>query len=83
MEPHVLSAVLPLISLDQVRTIYNRNGVMYARDATGVRAVIERMIDSSGFLGQAVTIGAPAPGSRIEIDVFSHWVMGRQYIGCD
>ena len=69
--------------VERVQEISGANGVLYAVDTTGVPTVIERMIESLGTLGQAVTIGAPAPGSQIKIDVFAHLTMGRRYIGCN
>ena len=45
-------------------------------------AVIEQMIDSLGTRGRACSVGAPAPGKRASVDVFSHLVMGREYVGC-
>ena len=79
---HVLNGSAADIA-HQVKMICKGNGVTHALDTTGVPAIIERMIESLGILGRAVTIGAPAPGSRIQIDVLSHLTMGRQYIGCN
>ena len=69
--------------VDQIRTICDEDGVNYAVDCTGIAAIIERMIDSLGTLGKAATIGAPAPGTRISVDVLSQLTKGRQYIGCN
>ena len=41
------------------------------------------MIESLGTLGKAATIGAPSPGTKVSIDVFSQLTKGRQYIGCN
>jgi Zn-dependent alcohol dehydrogenase len=68
---------------DQIRAICDGDGVNYAVDCTGVGAIIERMIDSLGTLGKAATIGAPAPGTKISVDVVLHLTKGRQYIGCN
>ena len=68
---------------DQIRTICGGDGVDYAVDCTGVAAIIEKMIDALGTLGKAATIGAPAPGTKISVDVFSQLTKGRQYIGCN
>ena len=79
---HCLNGSDPDIA-DQVRTICDGDGVEYAVDCTGIAAMIERMIDSLGTLGKAATIGAPAPGTKISVDVFSQLTKGRQYIGCN
>lgn len=68
---------------DQIRTICHGDGVDYAVDCTGVAIIIERMIDSLGTLGKAATIGAPAPGTKVSVDVLSQLTKGRQYIGCN
>lgn len=68
---------------NQVRALCHGDGVQYAVDCTGLAVIIERMIDSLGTLGKAATIGAPAPGTKISIDVFSQLVKGRQYVGCN
>lgn len=57
-------------------------GVNFALDCSGVPAVIETMIESLGMRGKATSAGAPAPGKRISVDVFSHLTSGREYIGC-
>lgn len=64
-----------------IREICHADGVMHALDATGVPKVVETMIQCLGTLGRAATVGAPAPGSQISVDVFKHLVMGRQYVG--
>ena len=69
--------------VDQIRQICGADGVSYAVDCTGVAAIIERMIDSLGTLGKAATIGAPAPGTQVSVDVLSHLTKGRQYTGCN
>ncbi|KAN0117902.1 alcohol dehydrogenase [Hyaloscypha variabilis] len=68
---------------DQIRVICGGDGVNYAVDCTGVGAIIERMIDSLGTLGKAATIGAPAPGTKVSVDVLSQLTKGRQYVGCN
>jgi Zn-dependent alcohol dehydrogenase len=68
---------------DQIREICDGDGVQYAVDCTGVAVIVERMIDSLGTLGKAATIGAPAPGTKISVDIFSQLTKGRQYIGCN
>jgi Zn-dependent alcohol dehydrogenase len=65
-----------------IRDICKANGVMHALDSTGVPTVIEKMIESLGTRGQAATVGAPSPGKRVSIDVFTHLSMGRDYVGC-
>ena len=67
---------------DQIKNICEM-GVKYAVDTTGIPEIVERMIDSLAPRGRAVSIGAPSPGSRVKIDVFTQITMGRQYIGCN
>lgn len=69
--------------VDQIRSICNGDGVQYAVDCTGVIPIIEKMIECLGVLGKAATIGAPTPGTRVSVDVFSLLTKGRQYIGCN
>lgn len=57
-------------------------GVDFALDCSGVLSVIETMIDSLGMRGRATSAGAPAPGQRVGVDVFSHLVAGKEYVGC-
>jgi Zn-dependent alcohol dehydrogenase len=57
-------------------------GADFALDCSGAIPVIENMIATLGIRGKAASIGAPAPGRKAEVDVFSHLTMGRQYIGC-
>lgn len=57
-------------------------GADFALDCSGAIPVIENMIATLGIRGKAASIGAPAPGRKVEVDVFSHLTMGRQYLGC-
>lgn len=68
--------------LEEIKKICPPNGVQFALDCSGVPKVIETMIDSLGMRGRACSVGAPPPGKRASVDVFSHLVMGRQYVGC-
>jgi len=68
--------------LEVIKKICPPNGVQFALDCSGVPKVIETMIDALGTRGRACSVGAPAPGKRASVDVFSHLVMGRQYVGC-
>lgn len=79
---HTINGSVNDVATD-IKRICNEDGVMSAIDTTGVTGVIEKMIDSLGSMGRAVMIGAPAFGSRIQLDVFSHITMGRQVIGCN
>lgn len=79
---HTLKGSDPDIG-NQIRSICNGDGVQYAVDCTGVASIIEKMIDCLGVLGKAATIGAPAPGTQVSVDVFSLLTKGRQYIGCN
>ena len=65
----------------QIREVCGGIGVSYAMDATGVPTVIETMIDCLDIRGRALTIGAPAPGSKVRVDVLAQLTMGRSYIG--
>ncbi|KAJ4182654.1 hypothetical protein NW767_013799 [Fusarium falciforme] len=65
----------------EIRKISGGNGVSRAADCSGIPAVIEQMIKSLGSRGKAATVGAPAPGECVKVDVFSHIVKGTHYIG--
>ena len=58
------------------------NGVNFAVDCTGVPKVVENMVNSLGTRGRGCTVGAPKMGSMASIDIFTHLVQGREYIGC-
>lgn len=47
-----------------------------------VYQVVEKALDCLGTRGMAATVVAPAPEKRAGVNVFSHLVMGHQYIGC-
>ncbi|KAJ9494698.1 hypothetical protein H2202_009774 [Exophiala xenobiotica] len=68
-------------AVKQIREVCDGEGVLYAMDATGVPTVIETMIESLAIRGRALTIGAPAPGSKVRVDVLAQLTMGRSYIG--
>ncbi|OJI96489.1 hypothetical protein ASPVEDRAFT_145974 [Aspergillus versicolor CBS 583.65] len=57
-------------------------GVQFAVDCSGATQVIETMLDSLAPRGRAASVGAPGPGKRAGVDVFSHITMGREYVGC-
>lgn len=69
-------------ALTEIRKICPPSGVDYALDCSGVLQVIETMVDSLGPCGRACSAGAPTPGKRASVDVFSHLVMGKEYVGC-
>ena len=77
---HVLRAT-GKAAVTQIHEICDGTGVLYAMDATGVPAVIETMIDSLAIRGRALSIGAPAPGSTVRVDVLAQLTMGRTYLG--
>lgn len=54
----------------------------YSVDCAGVPQVVEKALDCLGTRGMAATVVAPAPEKRAGVNVFSHLVMGHQYIGC-
>lgn len=68
--------------LQEIRRICPPSGVNYALDCSGILKVIETMVDSLAPCGRACSAGAPTPGKRASIDVFSHLVMGKEYVGC-
>ncbi|EAW24598.1 NAD(P)-dependent alcohol dehydrogenase [Aspergillus fischeri NRRL 181] len=69
--------------LQQIREICApSNGVEFAVDCSGATQVIEIMLDSLATRGRAASVGAPAPGKRAGVDVFSHLTLGREYVGC-
>lgn len=55
-------------------------GADYAIDATGVVSVVETAASILTPLGTVVSIGAPAPGSTVNLDV-NFMLNGRRYIG--
>lgn len=57
-------------------------GADFALDCSGAIPVIENMIATLGIRGKAASVGAPAPGKKVGVDVFAHLTMGRQYLGC-
>ncbi|KAL3487198.1 chaperonin 10-like protein [Aspergillus germanicus] len=66
----------------QIQAISGKNGVDYSVDCAGIPQVVEKALDCLGTRGKGATVGAPTPGVRAGVDVFSHLVMGRQYLGC-
>ncbi|KAJ6057000.1 alcohol dehydrogenase [Penicillium canescens] len=68
--------------ISKVQEISPPNGVHYALDCSGVPAVIEMMINCLGTRGRAASVGAPAPGRKVGIDVFAQLINGREYFGC-
>lgn len=68
--------------VEQIRKICPPNGVDYAVDCSGVPQVVETMVECLGTRGRAATVGAPTPGKKVSIDIFSHLIMGREYVGC-
>lgn len=57
-------------------------GADFALDCSGAIPVIENMLATLGIRGKAASVGAPAPGRKVGVDVFAHLTMGRQYLGC-
>jgi Zn-dependent alcohol dehydrogenase len=68
--------------VSQIQAISGKNGVDYSVDCAGIPQVVEKALDCLGTRGKGATVGAPTPGVRAGVDVFSHLVMGRQYLGC-
>lgn len=67
--------------VEQIRSLVPPRGLMNAIDTTSNPRVIEKMIECLGTRGKAVSIGSPPPGAKVEIDVFSHLNLGREYLG--
>ncbi|KAB9006574.1 hypothetical protein FH972_026928 [Carpinus fangiana] len=68
--------------IQQIQNICPPNGVNYAVECTGVPTVLGTMLDSLGTRGKGATIGAPSPGVKGSVDIFTHLVLGREYVGC-
>ena len=68
--------------VQQIQKLCPPNGANYALDATGVPKVVANMIDCLGTKGRGVTIGAPTPGVRTELDIFGQLILGKQWVGC-
>ncbi|KAJ5764737.1 hypothetical protein N7520_004296 [Penicillium odoratum] len=73
-DPHIRKYITELCG--------SSRGADFALDCSGAIPVIETMIATLGIRGKATSVGAPAPGRKVEVDVFSHLTMGRQYLGC-
>ncbi|KAJ5718830.1 uncharacterized protein N7483_009912 [Penicillium malachiteum] len=73
-DPHIRNHITDLCG--------SSRGADFALDCSGAIPVIETMIVTLGIRGRAASVGAPAPGKKVEGDVFSHLTMGRQYLGC-
>ena len=78
---HTIDGASPDIAAE-INKIAPPNGVKYAVECTGVPKVIERMIETLGTRGRGATIGAPAPGTKVSVDVFSQLAKGAEYVGC-
>ncbi|KAJ9313958.1 hypothetical protein DTO271D3_5846 [Paecilomyces variotii] len=68
--------------VDQIKKLSPPAGVDFGVDCTGVPKVVRTMIDSLGVRGKAATVGAPGPGVEATVEVLSHLIMGKSYIGC-
>lgn len=68
--------------VEKVIELSKGDGVKYGVDCTGVPKVVENMVNSLGTRGRGCTIGAPKPGSVASIDIFTHLLKGREYVGC-
>ena len=77
----VLNSDQSVDPVEEIQRICPGNGVSCAVDCSGVPVVIEQMIKSLGSRGKAATVGAPAPGVCVNIDVFSHIIKGTRYLG--
>lgn len=67
--------------VEQIRSLVSLQGVANAIDTTSNPRVIGKMIECLGTRGKAVSIGSPPPGAKVEIEVFSHLNLGREYLG--
>ncbi|KAJ6020159.1 hypothetical protein N7499_003451 [Penicillium canescens] len=77
----ILASDITLGIVEEIKRLCPGNGVQRAVDCSGVPSVIEQMIKSLGSRGKAATVGAPAPGKSVNIDVFTHIIKGTHYIG--
>lgn len=68
--------------VSKIKDMAPPNGVDYAVDCSGVPAVVENMIECLGSRGHAASVGAPSPGEKAGIDVFSHLIHGKRFSGC-
>lgn len=65
---------------DVVHRVTEGRGADYAIDATGVARVVEIAASTLTPLGTVVSIGAPAPGTTVSMDV-NFMLNGRRYVG--
>ncbi|MEZ3162165.1 NAD(P)-dependent alcohol dehydrogenase [Microbacterium sp. BWT-B31] len=63
-----------------VKRVTDGRGADYAIDATGVASVVETAASILTPLGTVVSIGAPAPGTTVAMDV-NFMLNGRRYVG--
>ncbi|RQZ31720.1 NAD(P)-dependent alcohol dehydrogenase [Burkholderia sp. Bp9017] len=77
---HVFSANTPDLG-EQILQINGGIGVDYAVDATGIPAVVEQAIRILAPRGCCAVVGAPKPGSTIQIDLLHLMGAGRQVRG--
>lgn len=80
---HVInSAELGDTSLvDAVRKVADGIGPTIAIDTTGVPALITAMLQFIRNKGKAIQVGSAPFDFKLEVEVFSHMVQGKQYIG--
>lgn len=67
---------------DQIRSVCPPNGANYAVECTGVPKVLETMLDALGSRGRGAVIGASGPGAKVNVDIFSHLLLGKEFVGC-
>lgn len=79
---HTIRGDNPDIRQEIIDLCGSSRGSDFALDCSGVIPVIETMIATLGIRGKAASVGAPMPGKKVEVEVFSHLTFGRQYVGC-
>ncbi|KAK0710539.1 hypothetical protein B0T21DRAFT_387435 [Apiosordaria backusii] len=62
----------------EVMKITGGRGVDFAVDTTGVGRVVQDMIECLGQGGTAASVGAPAPGVKIEVDAGSFFARSKK-----
>lgn len=68
-------------TVKEIKELCPPNGVKYAVDCAGFPSVVQNMVDSLGIRGRGCTVGSPGKGPRAGIEIASHLLFGRQYVG--
>ncbi|KAK4664064.1 uncharacterized protein QC763_500250 [Podospora pseudopauciseta] len=65
----------------EMMKITEGKGADFAVDTTGVGKVVQDMVQCLGQGGTAASVGAPAPGVKIEVDVGMFFALSKKWIG--